>query len=247
MCSFCSFVSRFFFLLGYVEILFLFSFMFVFFLSHVDSVYTFFMIYLSIYSSFYSVLLFYMFSLFCSVVRYLGRVEKADFLHTLTSLSLIPSFPSIAALFPACLQWHLLFLPSALFSPPPHDWRVALLFRLTAEYAATLTSYTVTSPMRVSSDGAFINHHLHHTHNPSRSKRDALSSDHEVHYLVTLDGKEHQVINVLRGLSLSLFTFFYFYFLGPGISYLLNFVIQLLTTLVLSWISSYFRFFLCIV
>lgn len=62
-----------------------------------------------------------------------------------------------------------------------------------AEYAETLTSYAVTTPVRVSRDGAFLTNQLHHTHHPSRTKRDARTPDHELHYLLELDGKEHQV------------------------------------------------------
>ncbi|KAK8389753.1 hypothetical protein O3P69_009031 [Scylla paramamosain] len=75
----------------------------------------------------------------------------------------------------------------------PADRRTLKTHRAGAEYAGTLTSYAVTTPVRVSSDGAFLTHHLHHAHHPSRTKRDASTADHELHYSLDLDGEEHQV------------------------------------------------------
>lgn len=68
-----------------------------------------------------------------------------------------------------------------------------------AEYVASLGGHEVVTPVRVDRDGRFLGHRLDSAHDPppahARSKRAAhVRSDHEeVHYLIALDGEEHQV------------------------------------------------------
>ncbi|XP_068201484.1 A disintegrin and metalloproteinase with thrombospondin motifs 6-like [Palaemon carinicauda] len=65
-----------------------------------------------------------------------------------------------------------------------------------AEYAASLAAYEVITPLRVDRDGGFLSHRLHQTHDAhTRTRRSAHIDDetHDLHYVVTLDGKEHQV------------------------------------------------------
>ncbi|XP_042884223.1 A disintegrin and metalloproteinase with thrombospondin motifs 7-like [Penaeus japonicus] len=71
----------------------------------------------------------------------------------------------------------------------------------TAEYVSRLRGHEVVTPLRVDRDGRFLGHHLDSAHDPrpsahARSRRAAhirSDQDEEVHYVIALDGEEHQV------------------------------------------------------